>query len=122
MEDSLRHFHGVRYQLLAWVVMPNHVHVLFTPLGAPMWRIVDAWKGYTAKAANALLKRKGRFWQAGYWDTWMRDAGHELRTVRYVEDNPVKAGLVRVAREWSWSSARFRDGYGRLEIPAESQA
>lgn len=119
VEDSLRHFDGERYELRAWVVMPNHVHLLFLVQEVPMSELVDAWKGFTAKAVNKRLGRRGQFWQAGYWDTYMRDSEHEHRTRRYIESNPVKAGLRQAAKEWPWSSARFRDAYERLRLPGK---
>ena len=61
-----------------------------------------------------MLGRRGAFWEADYWDTYMRSTAHELQTIRYTENNPAKAGLVRDPKQWSWSSARFRDAYGRL--------
>ena len=117
VEDALRFRHRVQYDLRAWVIMPNHVHVLFQVQDVPMSQLVDAWKGYTAKEANKILGRKGRFWQDGYWDTYMRDGDHEVRTRRYIETNPNKAGLVALAQEWPWGSARFRDAYERLCLP-----
>jgi putative transposase len=117
VEDSLRYRHGEQYELRAWVVMPNHVHLLFRVQDVPMWRLVDAWKGYTAKELNKILGRKGKLWQDGYWDTYMRDGEHEARTRRYIENNPTKARLVASPQEWLWSSARFRDRYERLEMP-----
>jgi len=122
LEASLRFFHGERYDLRAWVVMPNHVHLLFQVLGVPMSELIDAWKDYTAKQANKLLERKGTFWQDGYWDTYMRDEAHELRTKRYIENNPVKAHLASVPKEWPWSSARFRDQYERLVLPRQPRS
>ena len=117
IEGSLLFRHELKYELRAWVIMPNHVHLLFLVRDVPMWRLLEAWKGFTAKAANRILRRKGRFWQEDYWDTYMRDAEHESRTRRYIENNPTKAGLVALAKEWSWSSARFRDAYDRLCLP-----
>lgn len=66
VEESLRHGHPQKYELRAWVIMPNHVHVLFKVQAEPMAQIVGAWKGFTAKAANKLLNRKGKFWQEEY--------------------------------------------------------
>jgi hypothetical protein len=51
-----------------------------------------------------------------YWDTFMRDSEHELRTRQYIETNPVKAFLAREAKDWPWSSARLRDEHGRLTL------
>jgi hypothetical protein len=80
--DSLRHFDGSRYWLLAWTIMPNHVHVLFETGDTPMAEIIRSWKQFTARKANTLLGRTGPFWQADYWDTYMRDPEHEERTIR----------------------------------------
>jgi REP element-mobilizing transposase RayT len=65
---------------------------------------------------NRLLKRRGVFWQADYWDTFMRDSAHELETRNYIENNPVKAGLVPDPKTWPWSSARFRNEFGVLKF------
>ncbi len=118
IERSLCFFHGERYELRAWVVMPNHVHLLVRVEAAPLWQLVSAWKSYTAKAANKLLVRNGRLWQEGYWDTYMRDSGHEARSRRYIETNPVKARLTKFSKEWPWSSAKYRDEQEVLRIPA----
>jgi REP element-mobilizing transposase RayT len=119
VEGSLLFRHRVQYDLRAWVIMPNHVHLLFLVQEVPMWQLVAAWKGYSAKQANKILGRKGRFWQEGYWDTYMRDAEHELKTRRYIENNPTKAKLLESLKEWPWSSARFRDAYEKLCAPAK---
>jgi REP element-mobilizing transposase RayT len=115
VEDAVRFFHGERYDLHAWVVMPNHVHALFKVDATPMAEILESWKKYTSQKANRLLKRRGQFWQADYWDTFMRDSEHELETRNYIESNPAKAGLVLDPKKWPWSSARFRDEYGVLK-------
>ena len=81
-----------------------------------MAEVIWAWKSCTAKAANKLLGRKGPFWQAEYWDTYMRDEEHEARTRRYIENNPAKAKLTVAPRDWRWSSARWRDEYERLHF------
>lgn len=122
VEGALQHFHGERYDLRAWVVMPNHVHLLFEVQDVPMAELVNAWKGFTAKQANKLLGRKGKLWQDGYWDTYMRDEAHELKSKRYIENNPVKVHLVTTPEEWPWSSARFRDQYQRLILPGQQRS
>jgi REP element-mobilizing transposase RayT len=82
VEDSLRFFHPEHYSLLAWVVMPNHIHVLFKAGMTPMARVVESWKKHSAQPANRLLGRRGQFWQADYWDTFMRDGKHEARVIK----------------------------------------
>jgi REP element-mobilizing transposase RayT len=114
VEQSLRFRNGRDYELLAWVLMPNHLHVLFTVGSVTMSQTVENWKKFTAHEANKLLQRHGKFWADDYWDTYMRDAAHELKTRRYVENNPVKALLVSEPGDWQWSSARLRDQNGNL--------
>jgi putative transposase len=89
--------------------MPNHAHVVIEPLpGHPLGDIVRSWKTFTARRANALFGRTGAFWYEDYFDRFMRDEDHLSRTIHYVEENPVKAGLVDVATNWLWSSAHHR--------------
>jgi len=122
MESALRFFDGERYRLRAWVVVPNHVHVLVETSNEPLARVIQSWKTFTAKAVNRRVGRRGPVWEREYWDTWMRDEIQERNAVRYIENNPVKARLVREPSAWRWSSARLRDGYGRLEIAAGAPA
>ena len=114
VENALLFRHGSDYELHAWVLMPNHLHVLFTVRVVAMSRTVKNWKKFTTHEANKLLQRHGKFWADDYWDTFMRDAAHQLKARRYIENDPVKATLVREPGEWPWSSARFRDKNGRL--------
>lgn len=117
VESALLFRHDVQYELRAWVLMPNHVHVLLRVGEVPLWKVVSSWKSFTAKAANTLLGITGQFWQEDYWDTYMRNEEHEARSRRYTEDNPTRAKLVAAPRDWPWSSARFRDHYERLCLP-----
>jgi REP element-mobilizing transposase RayT len=116
VEEAIRFNHGKTYELRAWVLMANHVHVLFKTLDKPMGRIVGTWKDYTAKEANRLLGRSGTFWARDYWDTYMRDEAHAQRAQKYIENNPAKARLVLDPKQWQWSSAGWRDEYGRLKL------
>lgn len=109
MEQAMRFHHGQRFELLAWVVMPNHVHALIEVGGTPLTKIIQNWKSVVAVAANQLLGRTGRFWQPDYWDHYMRSPEQALKAVRYIENNPVKAKLCRIPEDWAFSSARFRD-------------
>jgi REP element-mobilizing transposase RayT len=87
--------------------MPNHVHVVMTPLSDySVVQIVHSWKSYTATHANRLLDRRGAFWQEDYFDRLIRDEPHFIAAVRYVEENPVTAGLCAAPEEWPFSSAR----------------
>ena len=92
------------YELGSWVVMPNHVHVLLFPV-VDLCRVVSGIKVASAKAANGLLIRSGPFWSRDYFDRWIRSSDEEQRVIRYIESNPVKAGLCAAAAEWPFSSA-----------------
>jgi len=96
---------GEDYQVLAWVIMPNHVHLVVQVWDVPLAKLLHLWKGASARNANGLLNRTGRFWQTDYFDTLIRDEAHFRQAVRYVEANPVKAHLVRETADWPWSSA-----------------
>ena len=110
VEDALLHFDGERYQLLAWVVMPNHVHSLAEMReGWPLADVVQSWKGFTAHEANRVLGRNGEFWQREYHDRYIRDGEHLEFARNYIEQNPVKARLCEKAEDWQWSSARKRE-------------
>lgn len=113
-ESALRFFDGQRYALGAWVIMANHLHVLVDVWDVPLAEIISSWKGCIVHESNRVLKRTGSFWEREYLDTVIRDEAHRRTAVKYIENNPVKAGLVREAKDWPWSSARLRDEYGRL--------
>ena len=103
VQGALRHFDRQRYRLIAWCIMPNHVHVLIQMMDEPLANIIQSWKSYTAHEANKLLNRKGTFWMSDYFDRYIRDEQHFVATVEYILQNPVKAGLVDVAEKWPWS-------------------
>jgi putative DNA methylase len=106
VQAALLRFNGERYALHAWVVMPNHVHTLYTPLpGWELSQIAHSWKSYTANECNKVLKRKGEFWQREPFDRFIRDRRHFDRALGYIENNPVKAGLCAWPEDWRWSSA-----------------
>jgi REP element-mobilizing transposase RayT len=108
IEENLLRFDEVKYKLHAWVVMSNHVHVLFTPVnGHKLSSIMHSIKSYTANQANRILDRSGDFWATEYFDRYIRDGKHFSSTVAYIHNNPVKAGLCALAADWPFSSARF---------------
>jgi putative transposase len=114
VERIVRAEDGRTYQLRAWVLMPNHIHLVVDVWQAPLSRLLYLWKGRSSREANRVLNRQGPFWEREYFDTFIKDAVHLGKAIRYTESNPVKAGLVRDPREFLWSSARWRDEYGRL--------
>lgn len=100
---------GLKYELLAWCVMPNHVHVLIRQIeGWPLGRIIKSWKGYTARMINRHLGRSGTFWATDYFDRYVRTQEQHIATIAYIEANPVTTGLCQTSGDWPWSSARAR--------------
>ena len=110
---ELRH-----YRLGAFVVMANHVHVLLLPEISPS-RLLQSLKGHTARDANRLLGRVGEsFWQRESYDHSVRDSVEFSRITTYIENNPLKAGLVEHAQDYAWSSAnpRWREGLSTQNV------
>lgn len=91
--ESIMYFDEDRYTLLAWCVMPTHVHVV-AHLRAPVNKVLHSWKTFTGRAGNELLGRDGAFWQPDYYDRCMRDSDHLYNTIEYVANNPTAAGLL----------------------------
>jgi REP element-mobilizing transposase RayT len=88
--------------------MPNHVHILILPKSDP--RKIFHWiKGRSAKEANSLLGLSGQFWQHESYDHFVRSRQEFFRIANYVEQNPVAAGFVSDAGDWSFSSATYLD-------------
>jgi type I restriction enzyme R subunit len=123
--DAFYFFAGQRYDLLAFVVMPSHIHWVFQPLEnwvsqlgpqimvrSPRERIIHSINRHTAAECNQLLGLSGTFWQHESYDHWIRDAEEMERIIRYVEGNPVKAGLVDCPERWPYSSAWDRKRTG----------
>ena len=111
VQDALLHFHNQHYQLHAWCIMPNHVHVVVTPLdGHELSAILHSWKSYTSKQAGKLLRSTGTFWQRESFDHLCRSRQHIQWFVRYTEENPVKAGLCVAPHDWKFSSAAHAAG------------
>lgn len=123
--DSMFHFAEDRYALISFVVMPSHFHWVFRPLETwvkslgsnaekrrPRERIMHSLKTWTAWNCNQHLKAKGAFWQTESYDHCVRNDDELHRIIEYVERNPVKAGLVEMAEQWSFSSAKLRLQHG----------
>jgi putative DNA methylase len=105
--DALLHGENIRrsYKLFAWVVMPNHVHVVLQP-HEKLPEIMRWIKAATALRANRLAARRGQpFWQREHFDRWIRTGKELASVIAYVEANPVNAGLATSSGAWPWSSA-----------------
>jgi REP element-mobilizing transposase RayT len=111
--DALLFHQTSRYNLSAYVVMPNHVHLVIRPQAKEkreaVWgldEIMKNLKSYTGRKANEILGLSGEFWQREYYDHLIRDEEEWRWYVDYTHLNPVRAGLCLRAEDWDWSSAR----------------
>jgi len=139
VQSSLLTFDSQRYRLLAWVVMPNHVHVLFQPMnGWSVAKIVAAWKKFSARkicdAQRATrevctplgtpisrLAPTAPIWHREYWDRYIRDPNHFIQAVDYIHQNPAKAALAATPESWPWSSAYPGNAFpGSANLPIGS--
>jgi len=102
--DKLAEDDGQHYELGCYVVMPNHVHAVLRPLQPalfPLEKVLQRWKGGSARDINVLLRSTGTVWQRESFDRIIRDAEHLYRVIQYIGRNPAKAGLQdEDARLW----------------------
>ena len=126
MQDALFFFDGKKYKLMAWCIMPNHVHILVEPY-IEICKIVQSWKAFTGKwalqnneklgfgipvyaeenRAKLIIPRKRVFWMREYWDRYIRNEEHFNNVINYFHNNPVKAKLCKRKEDWKWSSFRY---------------
>ena len=116
---TLHRFDGEFYTLLAYCIMPNHVHILIDTakqieelslghdpeLGqyVQLETIMKRIKGPTAVECNRILHLSGRFWQREHYDHYVRNEKEQQNILTYIVDNPVKAGFVEMAEDWPYS-------------------
>jgi REP element-mobilizing transposase RayT len=92
--DALAHFEGQRHRNHAWVVMPNHVHALFSLMeGCRLEDLLHSWKSFTAHEINRLAGHEGTVWERDYFDRLVRNSEHFWKCARYIQRNPLKARL-----------------------------
>jgi len=104
VRDSLIFHNGSKYELISWVIMPNHVHLLLKPLAdVELSTIMHSVKSYTAHEANKILHRSGQFWQIESFDRYIRSSKHFDAVKRYIWNNPVKAKLCDSPEDWPYS-------------------
>ena len=118
LTGTMHRFDGRRYELAAYVVMPNHVHALVRPLAGdadPLERILQTWKRFSARHVNERLGQGGSLWQEETFDRIVRDEEHLYRCIQYIATNAVRAGLSPSASprwirpEWAALGWRFAD-------------
>jgi REP element-mobilizing transposase RayT len=115
VSDSLHYLNGQHYELDTFCIMSNHVHIIFTPLADAdgiyhaLSSIMHSLKRHTARQANSLLNKSGRFWQPESYDHIVRDEEELARIREYVLNNPVKVGLVDAWDEWPWTYCAWQE-------------
>jgi valyl-tRNA synthetase len=110
VQNAVRHFDQERYEIVAWAIMPNHVHAILRPFGGQeLSKIVQSWKSFTAKEINRLLNRQGSLWMEEYYDHLIRDEKDLANQVSYTLANPEKAGL----QDWPWYGMMRREERGQ---------
>ncbi|EDM25635.1 hypothetical protein LNTAR_25115 [Lentisphaera araneosa HTCC2155] len=127
--EAWTYFDRERYELIAYVVMPNHVHLMIKTYNEwPISKLVPSWKkhvtyyvqkdkelwgeyskSYLIFKANSTLEHKDPstkvyLWQQEYWDRFIRDENHFQNSIRYIMKNPIKAGLADSIEAWPWSA------------------
>ena len=106
VRSTIRIEHEKSGSVISWVIMPNHVHLLLrASAGHSLSEIMKRIKGVSARKINEKLARRGPVWQPDYFDRYIRDQEHFFKTIRYIENNPVKAGLCIAPDDWQFSSA-----------------
>lgn len=111
--NSIRYHDGEWFEILAYCIMPNHVHAVLTPFASTestdysLTKIMHHIKRNSAKLANAALGRTGAFWQHESYDHFARDEAELERIIKYVIYNPVKAGLVDDWTKWKWTYCKY---------------
>jgi len=107
---------GRRFNLFVAIVMPDHVHMIYTALNGESGIvysdsvIVKSIKGISAREINLMLKREGHVWQKGYFDHYIRDEEELIQKVSYVVNNPMEEGLVKKVDDYPWLWRRWEEG------------
>jgi putative transposase len=118
VRTGMHHFDKERYELGAYVIMPNHVHAILRPSQCqtrPLETLLKSWKQFSSKNINPRIRAKGPLWQEESYDRIIRDEEHLDNCLQYIGRNPQKAGLSRdrcplwVRPEWEALGWTFRD-------------
>lgn len=113
LTEAIHYRDGKVYDLVAFCIMPNHVHLICNPLEKEkdnfysLPEILHSLKGHTARHSNLILRRSGSFWQDESYDHIIRDESELERIIKYVLYNPVKAGLVKEQKDWKWIYCKY---------------
>ncbi len=103
VKDALFYLDKKEYKLICFTVMPNHVHLIIYRLKKPLFKIMQVLKGYTSREINKILNRKGKFWHTESYDNVIKNRNELAIKIKYVLNNPVKAGLTNHWKNWKYS-------------------
>ena len=111
VKEALHYRDGKQFTLYAYSIMSNHVHIachtgVLGSSGIPMTELLASFKWYTALKCNKVLRRSGAFWLQESYDHVIRSGPELQRTIRYIINNPIKAGLARKWQDWRWTYCR----------------
>jgi putative transposase len=116
------------FLLFGYVVMPDHLHLLIAPAAADLTGVMREFKSCAGQRVQSLRQDRSAIWQPRYFDFILRRVGDFWEKLEYIHENPVKAGFVRIAEDWPWSSAgHYRGGAGLIpmdpiELPGDRMA
>ncbi len=102
--DGLRwQHHNGRIQCEAYVVMPDHLHIIMSlENGQDLSGVMRSFGSFTARTINRLHGRKGQYWNRGFYDHRVKDGDELARQLNYVYVNPVKKGYVKKPQDWPY--------------------
>ena len=107
-KKAIHYYDNKEYKLICYCIMPNHVHLVIDLINNKrmLGDILGSVKKYSARRANKVLGKKGKFWQKESFDRLVRDERELYYVIRYVLMNPVNAGLVKNWKEWKGTYCR----------------
>lgn len=97
------------YYLLSFVIMPDHMHFIIIPKDKNISGSMKSIKGFSSRKINEVLGRKGTLWQSGFYDYMLDNDEKVLSRIKYIEENPLRKGLVTTPEDYIYSSAKYRD-------------
>jgi REP element-mobilizing transposase RayT len=103
MTNAIEFLNKKDYQIIAYCIMPNHVHLIIFKLKKPLFQIMKVLKGFSASEINKVLNRKGTFWHSESYDNVIRSRNELHNKIMYTLNNPVRAGLVNHYKDWPYS-------------------
>ena len=93
------------WDVFEWVIMPNHLHLFLSVRRGTLKESMEDFKRWTGHQAARLIDLPdGRFWQDEWFDHWSRSDEQDERIAKYIQQNPVKAGLIKIVSDWKYSS------------------